>query len=111
MADATKQWLKDRFESIKASHPRVPYNPRFVNWAVQRECYESYISYRVCAGGAFEGKIAPEQCDSVMGKTLALCPIKWIAKWDEGVLAGTTSPLQVRSSIKAALEQELEKTG
>ncbi|XP_034507110.1 cytochrome c oxidase subunit 6B1-like [Ambystoma mexicanum] len=67
----------------------APFDARFPNINQSRNCYQNYRDYHRCLT-AMNGKGAdPYPCEWYHKVYKCLCPVSWVAKWDEERELGT----------------------
>ncbi|XP_061530449.1 cytochrome c oxidase subunit 6B1 [Phyllopteryx taeniolatus] len=75
-------------EKIK-NYRTAPFDARFPNTNQTRNCFQNYLDFHRCnkALSAKDQDVAP--CNWYQRVYKSLCPMSWVAKWDEQIENGS----------------------
>lgn len=75
-------------EKIK-NYRTAPFDARFPNTNQTRNCFQNYLDFHRCnkALSARDQDVAP--CDWYQRVYKSLCPMSWVAKWDDQIENGS----------------------
>ncbi|KAE8594392.1 hypothetical protein XENTR_v10019616 [Xenopus tropicalis] len=81
--------MEDEIRTKIENFRTAPFDARFPNQNQTKHCYTNYLDYHRCV----KAKTAKGQdsfvCDWYKRVYRAMCPLKWVEKWDEQRECGT----------------------
>ncbi|KAF3692049.1 Cytochrome c oxidase subunit 6B1 Cytochrome c oxidase subunit VIb isoform 1 [Channa argus] len=81
--------MSENIEEKIKNYRTAPFDARFPNTNQTRNCFQNYLDFHRCnkALAAKDQDVTP--CDWYRRVYKSLCPMGWVAKWDEQVENGS----------------------
>ncbi|AWO96451.1 Cytochrome c oxidase subunit VIb isoform 4 [Scophthalmus maximus] len=75
-------------EKLK-NYRTAPFDARFPNTNQTRNCYQNYLDYHRCNKALAAKDQDQTPCQWYMRVYKSLCPMSWVAKWDDQMEDGS----------------------
>ncbi|CAB1334476.1 cytochrome c oxidase subunit 6B1-like [Oncorhynchus nerka] len=81
--------MSDVIEEKIKNYRTAPFDARFPNTNQTRNCFQNYLDFHRCNKALSDKGQDVAPCDWYQRVYKSICPMSWVAKWDDQIEAGS----------------------